>query len=150
MSVTVGPSTRSTVILETDPSEKPFPNLTASGRILFPNGTITKATQYTGVNLSLLVHLANRSGLNVSVEIHASDDTSITLNSMQLQGIIPQYNSTGMILDTESQVTFLLVFQQVFAFINEGPYSLVVVGSESPISDSYFWLSQIVEIRMIW
>jgi hypothetical protein len=127
-----------------------FPNLTASGRILFPNGTISKATQYTGVNLSLLVHLANRSGLNVSVEIHSSDDTSITLNSTQLQGIIPQYNSAGMILDTESQVTFLLVFQQVFAYINEGPFSLVVVGSESPISDSTFWLNQLVEIKLIW
>ena len=127
-----------------------FPNLTASGSTIFPNGTISKAAQFTGVNLSLLVHLANRSGSNASVEIISSDGNSITLNSTQLKGIIPQYNSNGMILDTENQVTFLLVFQQVLAFINDGPYSLVVVGSESPISDSFFWLNQLVELKLIW
>jgi hypothetical protein len=127
-----------------------FTNYTASGGILFSNGSITETNQYTGVNLSHLVHLANRSGSNLSVEIHSTNGIPIILNSTQLKGIIPQYNSSGMSLDTENQVTFLLAYLHDCSTFNEGPFSLVVVGSNSPITDSLYWLSQVDRISLIY
>jgi hypothetical protein len=126
-----------------------FPNLTESGRMIFPNGTISGLNQYTGVNLSLLAQLANRLGLITSIEIYSSKNTTIILNSTELNGNILLYNSTGMVIETENQVTFLLAFHQNNSSFNGGSFSIVVVGENSPISDSKYWLTQVEEIKFI-
>jgi hypothetical protein len=127
-----------------------FPNLTESGRMIFPNGTISESIQYTGVNLSLLAQLANRSGYNTSFEIRSSNGDSINLTTAELNGNILLYNSTGLVVETENQVTFLLAFHQENSTFNDGSFSIVVVGPDSPISESRFWLTQVEEIEFIW
>ncbi|MHA1541590.1 MAG: hypothetical protein ACTSQH_01265 [Candidatus Hodarchaeales archaeon] len=127
-----------------------FPNLTEPGRMIFLNGKISESIEYTGVNLSLLAQLANPSGFNTSIEIHSSIGDPINLTSTELNGNILLYNSTGMVVETENQVTFLLAFQQNNSTFNDGSFSIVVVGSNSPISDSKYWLTQVEEIKFIW
>ncbi len=87
---------------------------------------------------------------NTSIEIHSSSGDSINLSSTELNGNILLYNSTGMVVETEKQVTFLLAFHHDFSTFNDGSFSIVVVGSDSPISDSRFWLTQVEEIKLIW
>lgn len=122
-----------------------FPSVTNSGRIKFHNGTISEQAQYTGVNLSLIAQLASHTESVLSVEIHSSNGELVTLNSTQLNGKIPLYNSTGSLIEDEIQITFLISFE-----LNDEPFSLVVVGSDSPISDSGFWVAQVEEIIIIW
>ena len=127
-----------------------FPNVTESGGMIFQNKSISETIQYTGVNLSLLVQLINRSGLVRSVEVHSSSGDWININSTQLEGNIPLYNSSGTIVDTDNQATFLLAFYQNFEPFYNRSFSLVVVSSDSLISDSVFWLTNLEEIKFIW
>ncbi len=121
-----------------------LPSITGSGKFLKSTGTVVGPFTYTGVNFSAVLELIINISTNFSIDVVASDGYKFTYTKDQIFGDVPLYNDEGVQIGHggSNNLTLALVYEEDGSLLTEddgGPFRMVYLGSNDPITDGHFW-----------
>lgn len=128
-----------------------LPSVTGSGKFLKSIGTIAGPFTYTGVNISAVLELVINISSEFSIDVIASDGYKFTYTKSQIFGDVPLYNDDGVQIGHggPDNLTLALVYEEDGLPLTEdkgGPFRMVYLGSNDPITDGHFWTKYVVTI----
>lgn len=129
-----------------------LPSHEARGGYKTSLGSIRGLDNYTGVLLSTLCDLVGGINETSKVNVTASDGYFIVCNYSQLNGNFTTYNTTtGDPVQQTQPLNLVLAYYKNDTELSEedGPLKLVIVGPEGLVTDSIYWVKQVVKIELL-
>jgi DMSO/TMAO reductase YedYZ molybdopterin-dependent catalytic subunit len=128
---------------------KSMPSITNGGGFKKTTGTIVGPFNYKGVSVSYILEQAGFIDTSYSIEVKASDGYTMVYTQSHVEGKFVTYDSNGDSLG-ENTVSMMLAYEEVGkSELDGGPLRIVLVGSDSPLTDGHFWAKEVVQIKQL-
>ncbi|MCX6663549.1 MAG: hypothetical protein NTZ75_04810 [Euryarchaeota archaeon] len=128
---------------------------TAKGGYRTQSGMIKGIGNYTGVNISTLVHTLRPAPLLYSLKVYSEDGENLSINYSTILGNVDIYNPDNASDPNpirKGGVTMVLAYQYEGKWLNEsndGKLKIVFLDEKGSITQASLWWKKVTSIRII-
>jgi hypothetical protein len=128
-----------------------LPFIRAPGGYKNKVGTITGPDNYTGVAFNTLANLVGGVNSSEILRVVATDGYNLNFTYSQVNGNFPTYNKTGYPTSPTLPITPIVAYYKNDQNITAGgPLRSAIVGDEALITDSKYWVQQVIRLEVLW